>query len=56
MKHTLYYMDNFLLKKKNSFMLGKNKFLARDSEGLSLGRAGQNGGKKLIAVFMFQTI
>ena len=44
MKHILYDMDNFLLKEKNSFMSGQNKFLARDGEGLSLGRAGHKGG------------
>ena len=44
-------MDNFLLKEKNSFMSGQNKFLARDGEGLILGRAGHNGGEKFIDVF-----
>ena len=56
MKHILYDMGNFLLKEKNSFMSGQNKFLARDGEGLSFGRAGHNGGKKILMFFMFQTI
>ena len=48
MKHILYHMDNFLLKEKNSFMTGQNKFLARNGEG----RAGHN----LLMFFIFQTI
>ena len=40
-------MGNCLLKEKNSFMSGKNKFLARDGEG----RAGHSGEKKFIDVF-----
>ena len=51
MKHILYDMGNFLLKEKNSFMSGQNKILARDVEGLSLGRAGHNGETKFIDVF-----
>ena len=43
MKHIIYYMGIFLLKEKNSLMSGQNKFLARDCEGLSLGRVGHNG-------------
>ena len=42
MKHILYDMGNFLLKEKNRFLSGQNKFLARDGEWPSLGRAGHN--------------
>ena len=48
MKHILCDMGNFLLKEKNSFMSGQNKFLARDGEGLSLGH---NGETNFIDVF-----
>ena len=51
MKHIIYDMGNFLLREKTSFLSGQNKFLARDGEWLSLGRAGHNGGKKFIDVF-----
>ena len=46
MKHILYDMGNFLLKEKNSFMSGQNKFMARADEGLS-----HNGEKNVIDVF-----
>ena len=53
MKHILYEMDNFLLKEKNSFMTGTNKFLARDGEGRGRGIMGK---QILLMFFMFQTI